>query len=185
MMFTPCYLAPAIAPLKTTDDPPSPDRSEEPATAAEVFGDEHYLLPKIELQPAEVIRPATFGDRLASLLIDFLFGMSFVLAYQVALMLLAIRLDFVDQVIQSALIFLMVTAANLLGLGSTAGSTVGKRIIGLAVIGADGGPLGRGYPLLRATFGYALSALPLGLGFLWVLWDSEGQSCMIRSFVRA
>ncbi len=55
------------------------------------------------------------------------------------------------------------------------GQTPGKRLLGIRVTGADGGKLGGGQAFLRAC-GYIPSALFLGLGFLWALWDPRRQT---------
>ncbi|NOY62886.1 MAG: RDD family protein [Gammaproteobacteria bacterium] len=53
--------------------------------------------------------------------------------------------------------------------------TPGKLLMGCHVVDArTGAPLSTGQALLR-YFGYYLSALPLGLGFLWVGWDKRKQ----------
>jgi uncharacterized RDD family membrane protein YckC len=58
---------------------------------------------------------------------------------------------------------------------SESGQTPGKKLLKIKVIVADGGSLGWGRALLR-TIGYGISALPLGLGYLWALWDAKGQA---------
>lgn len=54
------------------------------------------------------------------------------------------------------------------------GQTPGKLLIGLRIVRANGKPLTLRYALLRYV-GYWLSAIPLGLGFLWVLVDDRRQ----------
>lgn len=55
------------------------------------------------------------------------------------------------------------------------GQTLGKYLMGLRVARKDGRLLTIRYALLR-YIGYWLSALPLGLGFFWVLIDDERQA---------
>ena len=55
------------------------------------------------------------------------------------------------------------------------GQTLGKFLMGLRVTRMDGRLLTIRYALLRYV-GYWLSALPLGLGFFWVLIDDERQT---------
>jgi uncharacterized RDD family membrane protein YckC len=119
--------------------------------------------------------PAPIGDRVAAQLIDFLLGMGFVLAYQATLTVFAIRVNFLELMIQCALIFLTVCTINLLGVAGDRGSTVGKRLMGLWVLSEHGESIGRARAILRATLGYAVSGSCLGLGFLWALWDFEGR----------
>ncbi len=55
------------------------------------------------------------------------------------------------------------------------GQTLGKFLLGLRVTRMDGRLLTIRYALLRYV-GYWLSALPLGLGFFWVLIDDQRQT---------
>ena len=60
--------------------------------------------------------------------------------------------------------------------GSPSGQTVGKKLLNIRVVGAnDGGPIGYGAAALRYV-GSILSAIPCGLGYLWMLWDSNKQT---------
>lgn len=56
------------------------------------------------------------------------------------------------------------------------GQTPGKQILGLRVVGRDGGTGGIGYgaAFLR-WIGYLISAAILFIGFLWIIWDPEKQ----------
>lgn len=57
------------------------------------------------------------------------------------------------------------------------GGTAGKLLLGLTVARRRDGASPIGYPWATVrAFGYALSALPLGLGFLWALWDRDRQT---------
>jgi uncharacterized RDD family membrane protein YckC len=64
---------------------------------------------------------------------------------------------------------------NWIYLVRTDGQTLGKRILGIRVVSADGGRLGYRAVLLRHLVGYPLNLLCGGLGFLWMLWDSKQQ----------
>lgn len=60
--------------------------------------------------------------------------------------------------------------------GGASGQTLGKRALGIRV--ADfrtGGPIGIGRGALRYV-ARILSAIPLLLGYLWMLWDREKQT---------
>lgn len=60
--------------------------------------------------------------------------------------------------------------------GSPSGQTVGKKAMNIRVIDfAGGGAIGPGRALLR-YIGRILSAIPCGLGYFWMLWDSEKQT---------
>jgi uncharacterized RDD family membrane protein YckC len=56
-----------------------------------------------------------------------------------------------------------------------AGRTPGKALFGLSVVSAAGRPLTFGQ-VVRRLIGYWLSALPLFLGFLWILIDDRRQA---------
>jgi uncharacterized RDD family membrane protein YckC len=57
---------------------------------------------------------------------------------------------------------------------SLVGYTPGKALLGLKVVRLDGKKLSFGRSILR-FFSYWISAVPLFLGFFWVLWDSKRQ----------
>jgi uncharacterized RDD family membrane protein YckC len=60
--------------------------------------------------------------------------------------------------------------------GSPSGQTLGKRAMSIRVIDfAGGGPIGPGRALIR-YIGRIISAIPCGLGYWWMLWDSEKQT---------
>jgi uncharacterized RDD family membrane protein YckC len=60
--------------------------------------------------------------------------------------------------------------------GAGAGQTLGKRLLGIRVIDfRAGGPIGFGRAALRWLC-KILSAIPCGLGYLWMLWDKEKQT---------
>ncbi len=60
--------------------------------------------------------------------------------------------------------------------GSASGQTVGKRGMGIRVYDLRGrGPIGFGRGVGR-YFARILSALPLLLGYFWMLWDKESQT---------
>jgi uncharacterized RDD family membrane protein YckC len=109
---------------------------------------------------------ASFGIRLVAAIID------------------GILLGIIGFVVRVILGDLLGSAINLLlGLayyayleGSPSGQTVGKKVMNIRVIDfAGGGPIGPGRALLRYV-GRILSAIPCGLGYFWMLWDSEKQT---------
>jgi uncharacterized RDD family membrane protein YckC len=60
--------------------------------------------------------------------------------------------------------------------GSPSGQTLGKRAMSIRVIDFNGGgPIGPGRALIR-YIGRIVSAIPCGLGYWWMLWDSEKQT---------
>ena len=60
------------------------------------------------------------------------------------------------------------------GFWSLTGRTPGKWVLGLRVVGPDGEPPRLGRSFIR-LLGYAISALVLWLGYLWVLVDEDRQ----------
>lgn len=59
--------------------------------------------------------------------------------------------------------------------GGPTGQTIGKRALGIRVIGFDtGGPIGYGRAFIR-WIGRYVSALVIYIGYLWMLWDREKQ----------
>ena len=59
--------------------------------------------------------------------------------------------------------------------GSARGQTSGMSALGIRVISFDGsGSIGYGRAAIRWVGGL-LSAIPIGLGFFWMLWDKENQ----------
>jgi uncharacterized RDD family membrane protein YckC len=60
--------------------------------------------------------------------------------------------------------------------GGPTGQTLGKRALGIRVVDLrSGGPIGFSRGVIR-YFGRILSALPIFLGYFWMLWDSEKQT---------
>ena len=56
---------------------------------------------------------------------------------------------------------------------ATKGQTIGKMLLGIQVVNAQGNIPGIGAVLLREIVGKFLSTIALGLGYLWVAWDKE------------
>lgn len=54
--------------------------------------------------------------------------------------------------------------------------TPGKLLLDCTLIDVRSGARPRFWQLLVRLLGYALSALPAGLGFLWVAWDKRGEA---------
>jgi uncharacterized RDD family membrane protein YckC len=60
--------------------------------------------------------------------------------------------------------------------GGPTGQTLGKKALGIRVLDLrGGGPIGFSRAVIR-YFGRILSALPIFLGYFWMLWDSEKQT---------
>ena len=54
------------------------------------------------------------------------------------------------------------------------GATIGKKIMKIKIIKADGSKLDVVSAFVR-YLSYIVSSIPLGLGFFWVIWDSKKQ----------
>ncbi len=75
----------------------------------------------------------------------------------------------------SALSILVALAYFTLFVGAKRGQTPGMSAVGIRVISFDGsGAIGYGRAFIRWIGGY-LSAIPIFLGFFWMLWDKEKQ----------
>lgn len=71
--------------------------------------------------------------------------------------------------------WLLVWMGYHIALWTWTGSTLGNRVIGMKLSGPSGGPVDYKVAITRCLAAF-LSALPLGLGFLWTAWDSRKQS---------
>jgi uncharacterized RDD family membrane protein YckC len=59
--------------------------------------------------------------------------------------------------------------------GGSTGQTIGKKALGIRVVGFDtGGPIGYGRATIR-YFGRIVSSIVVFLGYFWMLWDKEKQ----------
>jgi len=59
---------------------------------------------------------------------------------------------------------------------SRSGATVGKRMMGIRVVGQDGRLISLGRSFLREVVGKWLSGLVFSLGYLWAVWDKDKQA---------
>jgi uncharacterized RDD family membrane protein YckC len=73
------------------------------------------------------------------------------------------------------LLMLVSTVAYFVYFEGRTGQTPGKRAVGIRVVGRDGETaIGYGRAFVR-LIGRYLSALPIYLGYLWMLWDKDKQ----------
>lgn len=110
---------------------------------------------------------AGFWQRVGATIVDTL-----VLLVPIVILVVAI-----DSGVASLLAIVISAAYFIVMEGGPTGQTVGKRALGIRVIGlADGRPIGYG----RATIRYLVEAILSGniifLGYLWMLWDREKQT---------
>lgn len=57
----------------------------------------------------------------------------------------------------------------------TSGQTIGKKIVGIRVVAANGYHLTIVTGILR-FIGYIIASIPFGIGFIWMLFDDEQQN---------
>ena len=121
-----------------------------------------------------------FGKRLGAALIDWIVVAFFSF---LAIMLLALAGALVGMFTPGGPMAperLMILLAFLIGLGyfiigwARGGATLGKNVLGLRVVRADGSNLGYGKAILR-YIGYIISGLALSIGFLWINFDKLRQ----------
>jgi len=151
-----------------------------PADAARTEFDADYERVPV-LDPAKAER-ATFDSRFLALLLD-----TFIIALAGGLAALAFwiftgSLDFMLTPKITPTAYYLYRVLFLIGVPtyyaiSTAlgGQTVGKQLTGIIVLEPDGHILSLNRSLVRALTSI-LSALPLGLGFLWLIWDKDHET---------
>jgi uncharacterized RDD family membrane protein YckC len=75
-----------------------------------------------------------------------------------------------------SLLSLALSAGYVIYFWSSSGATPGKALMGLKVVSADGGTiLTPGNAALRWV-GTIISAIPIFLGYLWVIWDPKHEA---------
>lgn len=109
---------------------------------------------------------ASFGQRFGAAILD---GLIF---FVLSLVLQQFLEDRLTQLISTLAGLVYYIALE----GSLTGQTMGKKVLGIRVVDLAGaGPIGYGRATVR-YFGRILSAIPLLLGYFWMLWDKEKQT---------
>lgn len=106
------------------------------------------------------------------------FGVRFVAVLIDALILLIPNLIFsivIGDILGNALSFLL-GAAYAVYFWSSSGQTPGKQVMKLKVVKADGGAILTPGEAIVRYIGQIISAIPLALGYLWVLWDPKHEA---------
>ena len=120
-----------------------------------------------------------FRARVAALLLDAVFGLFVLLAVTVGLFIGFVALERRDDVGDAeytSFVFVALTAQFLMAWTFEGwGRSPGKAAMGLRVVRFDGRSPGAAAGLGR-VLGRAVSALPLGLGYLWASWDERSQT---------
>ena len=147
---------------------PEPDssRTDAPGAAARPLPPAQYGFPLL----------ATYGQRVGGFLIDV--GIPGGLLAVVLIAALATRDDLVIGVVYSAAAvvgpaFLIWNCGYRQG---RSGQSLGKSALGMRLVGADSGePVGVARAVARQV-AHLLDGLPLGLGYLWPVWDEQRQT---------
>jgi len=127
-------------------------------------------------ESAGPITQADLGARLGAFLLD----MMFMLIVADAIVYLASTyggrqsLSWWLITITSAVAFIFLF--NLILLPSFTGQSIGKKLLGIQIIHADGRPMTFSGAIKRHLIGYPLSALPLMYGFISAVWSSTGRA---------
>ena len=113
------------------------------------------------------MRPkASFGQRLGAALLDTLI---FVVLRFILEMFLERQLAELVGLVPNLVYFIALE-------GSETGQTLGKKVLGIRVVDLSGaGRIGYGRATVR-YFGRFVSAIPLALGYFWMLWDDQKQT---------
>ena len=78
--------------------------------------------------------------------------------------------------ILDSLLRIVLTAAYLIYFWTSSGATPGKAAMGLKVVSSDGGGIITPGTAVLRYIGTIISAIPLLLGYLWVLWDPKREA---------
>jgi uncharacterized RDD family membrane protein YckC len=128
----------------------------------------------MEQQELHNAKPAGFGRRLMASLYDWLLVLAIMMVASVPLVASS------NEAISPGnplyrLTLIAIAAAFFTGFWSYAGQTLGMRVWRLKLTLADGSAVNYRQALLRFACA-CISALPLGLGFIWVLFSQERLS---------
>jgi uncharacterized RDD family membrane protein YckC len=106
-----------------------------------------------------------FGERAVALIIDWV--IAGIIGFIVGLI--------ITEPVLNVLVSLVIGIAYYVGFWTTTGQTPGKMVMKLQVIDADTGQVCDPGKAFIRYIGYIISAIPLGLGFWWVIWDPNNE----------
>lgn len=141
------------------------------------YGQQGYGYPQ-PYGAAQVGEYAGWGSRVLSTLID---AVPAVALYVIVIAIgFALGTDGLGAILAlGALVYVAIIAYYIWNYGyrqGTTGQTIGKGVVGIKVVGGlTGQPIGFGMSFLR-QIAHALDSLPLGIGYLWPLWDPQKQT---------
>jgi uncharacterized RDD family membrane protein YckC len=138
----------------------------------------------IDKSAGQTIPVIGFGRRLVASLIDMLVVGFFTFILVVALSFVILLVDiftaykYPDREIpvdtMTLWLGLILSVIYFVGYWAKSGQTIGKTMMGIRIVGADGATISWGKALLRYV-GYIISGLVLSLGFLWLAFDRKRQ----------
>ena len=125
--------------------------------------------------PAQSVQPmyASFLQRVGASLIDTV--IVFIVQFVISFAMIAMLGSNTSSQAVSQLLAMIVGFAYFIYFTFKDGATVGKKILKIKVVRADGQKLTILGVILRETVGKFASSIVLGLGYLWVIWDSKKQ----------
>lgn len=123
------------------------------------------------------VHPAPLWRRLAALLYDLIFVVLLCWLSAVLITLLQGGAAEIGTLSSSGVLLgaLMFNGLYFVASWSRSGQTIGMQAWKLRLVASGGSRLSWRHSLLRLLTGLA-TALPMGLGWLWILWDSRGRS---------
>ncbi len=151
-----------------------------PANAVRhTFDADYERIPVVDPGKAE---RAPFWGRMVAIIVDSLLLLAGAMVVALGLWLLTGSLNFVQSPQTSpvayyffwSLFWISPPVYNAV-LTAMTGQTVGKQVAGVIVLEPDGHILTLRASALRTLFAI-ISALPLGLGFWWAVWDKDGET---------
>lgn len=121
-------------------------------------------------------RCAGFWRRFFAILLDLLLMVLITFPVYMALLAAGVSREALDESVVADLVQVLLPFVLHLFFWSVFGGTPGKLMLGLRVVDADSGEF---VSPLRGIFrylGYIVSAIPLYLGYFWMLWDPRCQT---------
>jgi len=127
----------------------------------------------VEFSPVELQAP--FLLRVGAMIIDY---MVLLLLPACSMLYRGITGDSADMMTDRTLWFVSVVLflSNIIILPLIFGRSLGKLITGLRVVRTDGREPGVLNVALRQTLGYLITAVTLGIGFIWCVFSSKGRT---------
>ncbi|CAN5416243.1 RDD family protein [soil metagenome] len=132
------------------------------------------------------VRPASWGARAAAFAVDVLIGLGVMAAFVLIAWSTAQRDWLWWLCVSAAAVVLLSIAVNRLLLPAVTGWSLGRALMGIAVVRGDGTAVGP-WRLLVRDMAHLLDTLALFVGWLWPLWDGRGRTfadLLVRTEVR-